>query len=185
MTETERYLYSVIRYVPDIVRAEFINIGIIAGADDDWHFQLSKPVINRLPRHPSCGAIPLDYISSLIDPKLFTPSFSAGLIKLSQQCYRDIIQFSPPLPILSASSEAAIDRLWPLFVEGPSFVHPYIFQEVQWLADRLKKAGNTEIANTLYDFSRVITGAEKLDRDECGWTVEMVQHEIEQWNAQR
>src|SRR5918994_1994334 len=38
--EPVRYLYSVIRFVPDPIRGEFVNVGILAGSDESSEWEL-------------------------------------------------------------------------------------------------------------------------------------------------
>ena len=35
-----RYMYSVIRFVPDPIRGEFVNVGVLAGSDESSEWDL-------------------------------------------------------------------------------------------------------------------------------------------------
>src|SRR5690348_3705802 len=56
---TIAYHYSVLRFVPDSARGEFVNLGVLAGSDEaqDWSFRmLSNPI--RVKAIDDRGALP-------------------------------------------------------------------------------------------------------------------------------
>jgi hypothetical protein len=122
-----RYDYWVIRYVPDPIRGEFVNIGVIAGRDDDWSFRR----VNNLRRAARLGGTAaltssfLRRIEEAIDSGL--DSVEASLSRVSSGFSRgeaedlrirmnNIVQLSEPRPVLAATSEEAADMAYELMV---------------------------------------------------------------------
>ena len=122
-----RYDYWVLRYVPDPIRGEFVNIGVIAGWDDDWSFRR----VNNLRRAARLGGTAsltssfLKRIEDAIDSNL--DSVEASLSRSSSRFNRgeaedlrvrmnNIVQLSEPRPVLAATSEEAADMAYELMV---------------------------------------------------------------------
>jgi len=123
-----RYVYSVIRFVPDPGRGEFINIGAIAGTDAirDWDIRN----VDNLRRARSIddrgvlrGVISqMDQVARTIDAfvsvdgMLFPPPDAPvvnedWLLQMSQES-RNLLQFSPPIPVLANSAQEALDLIF-------------------------------------------------------------------------
>lgn len=131
-----RYVYSVGRFVPDPARDEAINIGIIAGSDENGEWAL-RTVGNysRARRLDDRELLPsvrerLDRIEALIDPYTdvqasLLPAVppetvdEAWLTRLSVDS-ANILQFTHPLPVVAESAEDAIDILWDELIVDPT-----------------------------------------------------------------
>jgi len=119
-----RYLYSVIRYVPDAARAEFVNVGIVAVVD-------SAEVDSKLPEHNASkitrdwsraaaiseftaeqlhGSIGYDLCVIMEMPETIPELFDA------HESHHGVIQFSKPYPALGESAHSVIAKLWPIFI---------------------------------------------------------------------
>lgn len=116
------YFFSLIRFVPDTARGEFVNIGAIAGDErtGDWAVRW----ISNYSR-----AIALDSSGALPAAKAFTAEFEARVMRLTQLSFEDepptlqwlaematemnnIVQLSDPAPVAADSAEAALDRVF-------------------------------------------------------------------------
>lgn len=128
------FLHSLIRFVPDPVRAEFVNIGAIAGSDDasDWALRLIE---NPSRAHKLDDAVVYPAVLGVVDRlrrdiELFereveAPSLRGGsavseawLHALHAQ-HRNIIQFSTPAPLIADSADDALDRVFNRLVVDP------------------------------------------------------------------
>lgn len=123
-----RYDYWVVRYLPDPIRGEFVNIGVIAGRDDDW----SMRRVSNLRRASRIGGSAtvtdpflrrvevaiqdrLDEVESLM-PLRHGERFGRGHIEDLRQRMNNIVQLSEPRPVLASSSEEAVDLAFDLMI---------------------------------------------------------------------
>lgn len=136
-----RYLYSVVRYVPDPVSGEFVNMGAIAGSETrgDWstrHASQDKRAL-AIGRADSLGAlysflaeiqekIELREFALDADDELTGPEFSeAWLMDLFHRC-RNIVQLSRPAPMSANSAEEALDSVFDQMIRDAVVEHrPY------------------------------------------------------------
>jgi hypothetical protein len=118
-----RFVYSVIRFVPDPARGEFVNIGAIAGSDaaGEWDVRTlsNKKRARYIDDHAILGRVVgivedigrrLDRASQGSEPLLETeeqPS-EGWLTRLAAE-YNNTLQFSRPLPIVAESTEEVLD----------------------------------------------------------------------------
>lgn len=121
-----RYVYSVIRFVPEPARGEFINIGVVAGRHDgqEWHlkhvtnfqralsagskmaFQTARFDLERLDASVSVDVpVPVDILDSLV------------------ASWRSVLQLSEPAPISASSASEACERIFSLMVVDPERSH--------------------------------------------------------------
>lgn len=115
-------MYWVVRYVPNLVREEFVNIGIVCGREDgDWAVQFDDHQGGR------------SATSSLADLRPWQASFEQELrsrqvalipaetsamawIEQLRAEGRSAIRLSAPRPVMADSARAAVDLLFPLMV---------------------------------------------------------------------
>ena len=129
-----KYLYSVIRFVPDPVRGEFVNIGALVGSEESSEWEV-RQIENPIRARQMDDQKVLDAAWSFIDEVgRWIDQYHASLeslfnaqVELSeswmQQLYdehRNIVQLSPPAPILAESTEEALERIFDLMVVDPS-----------------------------------------------------------------
>jgi hypothetical protein len=112
-----RYVYSVVRYVPNPASGEFVNIGVIAGSDEtgDWSLrQAGNPRRARLfgPLE-SLNAVDafMNDLGSKLDKFDLMQNDEVSEAWLGDLCrrYRNIVQLSTPAPVIANSAEEAVD----------------------------------------------------------------------------
>jgi hypothetical protein len=118
------FQFSLIRFVPDPARGEFVNVGAIAGSDEarDWELRLvsnlsrAKALDDRgvLSKAFAYAAGLEDHIAAL-DPLPETGGaepISSELLRRRATEMHNIVQFSPPAPVAADSAEAALDLVF-------------------------------------------------------------------------
>ena len=129
-----RYIYSVIRFVPDPARGEFVNVGAIVGSEEssEWQVrQIENPVRARaIDEHAS-----LDAVWSFIDRVgVDVDNFEAGTqslfgpeVELTEEWlgrlhadHQNIVQLSAPAPMVAESADDALERVFDLMVLDPA-----------------------------------------------------------------
>ncbi len=123
-----RFVYSVIRFVPDNVRGEFINIGVIVGTDDSehgsaWKFQLTEDWerATQLDSHQSPFVLPhvQEHLNEVLPMIAGWGDEGDGESKLRQLCHdwQNCVQLSEPLPLVANSCDEALTPTMSLFVD--------------------------------------------------------------------
>lgn len=125
-----RYQYWTIRYVPDPVRGEYVNIGVLAGSADqaDWALRYVNNTrrANFLGGDADRAVAYLHGLRRLVDDT-FNPAelmiarerLSSELIERLRVHQRNSIQLAAPRAVAAASAQAAVDLLYPLMVDEP------------------------------------------------------------------
>ncbi|OMH30668.1 DUF3037 domain-containing protein [Tersicoccus sp. Bi-70] len=126
------YTYWTVRYVPDPVRQEFANIGLLVGRDGaDWAFRgvasfgrasslggdaaATKAWLDRLATMARRTTVQTTAELSLdLDETL-----SHGLISRLSGRLNNVVQFAPARPILVDSAEHGVERLFDELVKDP------------------------------------------------------------------
>lgn len=127
--------YWVLRYVPDPVREEFVNVGVVVGgAGQDWAIRRIHELgrVNRIDGDPTEASNWLLRLEHLIGPAsnsdlgLLEPTrhrlFAADesfMDRLRRQ-QENNFQISEPRPVVAPSAEDAADRLYELLVLAPA-----------------------------------------------------------------
>jgi hypothetical protein len=130
-----RYLYSVVRFVPDPGRGEFVNVGILAGSDESSEWEVRT--VENLKRARSIddkglvrlvwGSVDdigrmLDRYAEDVQTSLFSPSedgpSEGWLTRLSEEA-RNVVQFSPPAVIVADTLSVGLDILFKQFIVEP------------------------------------------------------------------
>jgi hypothetical protein len=119
------YYYSLLRFVPDPARGEFINLGILAGDDDaaDWdlrliqNFRRARAIDNEGALEIAMAFIPSlqDHIAAL-DPTTTEmtaaePLTTEYLSHLSEEM-QNVVQLTAPTPIAASSADEALEVLY-------------------------------------------------------------------------
>ncbi|MEA2254719.1 MAG: hypothetical protein QOG35_764 [Solirubrobacteraceae bacterium] len=122
------YHYSMIRFVPDTARGEFINLGAVAGDEEqqDWELRLISNFA-RAKAIDSKGFLPaaMQFAGELeqrLPDEGFHGEESLSLDVLSQLAgeMNNIIQLSPPTPIVAPDAATALDILFEELVLDPA-----------------------------------------------------------------
>ncbi|MDE0169718.1 MAG: DUF3037 domain-containing protein [bacterium] len=129
-----RFIYSLIRFVPDPARGEFVNVGAIVGSElsSEWQLrQVSNPARARaLDDERSldvvwafCNRVGTDIdrfdesLYSLFDPEV---ELSEDWLENLHTQHRNIVQLSPPTPMVANSADEALDRLFSQMILDPT-----------------------------------------------------------------
>jgi hypothetical protein len=117
------YAYSLLRFVPDPARGEFVNFGLLVGDDDagDWelrviqNYRRAKAIDDRGALQMALGFVDtleshIAALENLPDAALVQP-ISADLVAQLSAEMRNIVQLSAPLPVVAASAQEALDIL--------------------------------------------------------------------------
>lgn len=129
-----RFVYSVVRFVPDPARGEFVNVGAIVGSDEssEWEWrQVDNPVRARaLDDNKALEAVWLflDQVGRAMDDferaqeSLFEPEVELSEIWLKQLHvdHRNVVQLSAPAPMVASSADEALDRVFDQMVIDPA-----------------------------------------------------------------
>lgn len=123
------YQYWVVRYVPNVARGEFVNIGIVVGGDDrDWRvrFVSSLGRAHRLGGDPSELTRWTRWFSRVIGNAELPDLYEGVAMKsksswISQLAVRqaNTVQISQAIPIRAESAEEAMNLLFPILIESP------------------------------------------------------------------
>ena len=183
------YKFSLIRFVPDPARGEFVNIGAIAGdeASDDWAIRWIQNYkrANALDpgglfRAAKAFSGELDERFADLDrPTLGTePPSVAWLSQLAAEM-NNLVQFTPPAPVVADSAEAALDRVFDRLVVDPARV-TYRFQKKQRAQAAARRAYDAHDvpSEARKEHVRVVSGAFSFEFDFAvhnGRAVQLVQ----------
>jgi hypothetical protein len=120
-----RYNYWLLRYVPDSVRGEFVNVAVIVGSDDsgDWALRRADS-LRRASRLGGDASVIEDWLTRLStsissQATMLRPAVSSGSLRPSfasldrvRRQLNNTFQISTPTPVLATSAEAAAERLF-------------------------------------------------------------------------
>jgi hypothetical protein len=136
-----RYVYSVVRFVPDPTRGEFVNVGAIVGSEttSEWQVrQIDNPVRARaVDDRKSLDAVWsfMDGVGRQIDEydrateSLFpqsAPDLSENWLDRLCAEHRNIVQLSAPAPMVAGSAEEALDLVFEEMIVDPAHrKHPF------------------------------------------------------------
>lgn len=132
-----KYTYSIIRFTPNPVRGESINLGVIVGCDDtsEWIVQTVHNTARARRLEEETETLPavlgelerLAHSADITSGIAERPRHNASLKILSEDWLastasdsQNIIQYSKPMPIIAASAQAAVELVWPLFIFEPT-----------------------------------------------------------------
>jgi hypothetical protein len=114
--------------VPDPIRGEFINIGIIAGKGEDWSFRrvgslsrasrlggAASQTDSFLKRIENAIALRLNVVETLI-PSASTTSFGRGEIEDLRVRMNNLVQLSDSRPVLADTAHEAADLAYKLMI---------------------------------------------------------------------
>jgi hypothetical protein len=130
-----RYLYSLVRFVPDPARGEFVNVGVIVGSDEarEWEFRAIENLQRARhlddPGRRSLAAV-TDFVERLANEvdefseateEGYTPQgfVSEAWLTMLQEDMERVVQLTPLVPIRADSAEEALSRLFQQLVVDP------------------------------------------------------------------
>ncbi|MGH9264119.1 MAG: DUF3037 domain-containing protein [Acidimicrobiales bacterium] len=129
-----RFVYSIVRFVPDPARGEFVNVGAIVGSEEssEWQYrQVENPTRARaLDERQTLDAVWsfLDRIGRQIDDferageTLFDPpvDLTEAWMERLYLDHRNLVQLSRPSPMVAANADEAMDRIFDDLVVDPA-----------------------------------------------------------------
>jgi hypothetical protein len=133
------YNYWIVRYIPNVIRGEFVNIGLLVGKDDaDWGFREVTHLrrASRLGGDPTIARYWLNELKRMVsetsrepgelsDETLWTPSSRGSELISESEVQRlrgrlnNAVQISEARTVMSNSAAEAIGILFDLLVEDP------------------------------------------------------------------
>ena len=118
------FQFSIIRFVPDPARGEFVNIGAVAGSDEarEWELRLvsnlsrAKALDDRgvLSKAFAYAAGLEDHIAALdlLLENGGAEPISSDMLRRHASEMHNIVQFSPPAPVAADSAESALELVF-------------------------------------------------------------------------
>jgi Protein of unknown function (DUF3037) len=136
--------YRVLRYTPNLVRDEWVNVGVlleeVGGATPrrDARFIEEDAEIARVRRiHPGADQGLLRALAGDFDARLRSPTAAADLEKLDQML-SNVLQFSPVRALLAEDFDAELERLYREHVARPPARRGGIVESTrEWIRARL------------------------------------------------
>jgi len=136
--------YRVLRYTPNLVRDEWVNVGVLleevegAAPRRDARFIEEDAEIARVRRiHPGADETLLRALGADFDARLRSPGAATDLEKLDQTL-SNALQFSPPRALLAENFDAELDRLYREHVARPPARRGGIIESTrEWIRGRL------------------------------------------------
>lgn len=123
-----RYDYWVVRFVPDAVRGEFVNIAVIAGNGGEWAMRRTMDLrrASRLGGSATLATPTLRRIESAIEGELQRVShtlpigrpapFGRGDLEDFRIRMNNLVQISEPRPVMAATVDEAADLAFELMI---------------------------------------------------------------------
>jgi hypothetical protein len=117
------YHYSLLRFVPDPGSGERVNLAVLVGDDQsgDWDMrQISSTrrasAIDVEHRLPTALAFVSELDARLLDPEELT----VGEVKLLSEEMNNVVQLTPPRPVIASSATEGLDILFDELLVDPS-----------------------------------------------------------------
>ncbi len=124
--------FSLIRFVPDAARGEFVNIGALAGDDEtgDWELRVIQNFTRAkaIDTQGHLGAA-LAFLANLeasiaaigqIDGTEEAEPMSVGLLERMSVEMRNLVQLTAPSPLVADSASGALDRIFAELLVDPA-----------------------------------------------------------------
>jgi Protein of unknown function (DUF3037) len=142
--ERKMFTYRILRYVPNLIRDEWVNIGVLL--EDDGSGQRAIKLIEedsefaRLRRlNPAMDDSLLRGLAGAFDAELRKPNEAvAAYLEKLDQTLSNAVQFSPVKAVLAEDFEAELDRLYQDHVAPPARARGWIIESTRgWIKSRL------------------------------------------------
>lgn len=127
-----RYVYSMIRFVPDPARGEFVNVGAVVGSDDSAEWKI-RPIENfararAFGRPDAIKAVSffVDRVQSDLDREgSGTETISEEWLGRLHNNSRNVVQLSWPATVAADSADHALERVFAtMIVQQPQRRYP-------------------------------------------------------------
>jgi hypothetical protein len=113
------WTYFLVRYVPDTAREEFLNLGLfLHNAEEQFLDCLFADDFRRLKRfHPQADLRFLRELQTYFEQQIQEhESNLEGYLQEMQESFSNLIQLTPPRPLLTAEPQAELQRLFETYV---------------------------------------------------------------------
>jgi len=125
------YQFSLIRFVPDPARGEFVNIGAVVGSDEgaDWDLRFISNFKRAKALDPE-GALPaaiafaagldqrIDALGQL--PDVGSEPLSISSLRETAEDMQNIVQLTTPAPVVADTAESALDLIFDQLLVDPA-----------------------------------------------------------------
>lgn len=204
-----RYDYWVVRYVPDVVRGEYVNLAVIAGHGSDWAVRRvsnlqrasrlggSATVTHAfLDRIEASISLELDAVEALIE--LPREQASRGFVEDLRIRMNNTVQISAPRPIRAQTADDAADIAFELMVvdHGPVVRHrsrtlvarrlQRAFEEAPDLSNHVARARQARVDGQRIDYDVAVTDGVTVQMSQA-WAFDLkdlsrLETNIQAWN---
>lgn len=104
-----RFDYSIIRWVPDSFRGEFINVAVICGAGDEWVIRARERTVDRWP-------VVHEYLKT-VEAAMTCDEVSIRWLKRERYDHRNLVQLTDPCPVMGADLDEAATLIFGKLVD--------------------------------------------------------------------
>jgi len=137
--------YRILRYTPDLVRDEWVNVGVlleeVEGARQEARLIHENSELARVRRlHPNADEGLLRSLPAEFEARLREPSdASRTYLEKLNQTLSNTVQFSPQHAVLAEDFDAELDRLYREHVAPPPRTRGGIVESTRaWIRERLR-----------------------------------------------
>ena len=157
MSDGLRFVYSLVRFVPDPARGEFVNVGAVAGSEESSEWAIRQ--IENPKRARALGSAELlDAVWSFIGrvggvldkhQESLDQIFNAAITPTEDwlwrlhKDHRNIVQISPPTPMAAKNVEEALEIVFDLLIVDPDR-RRYSFRKKNEVLAALRQAYRNE-----------------------------------------
>ena len=126
-----RFIYSLIRFVPDPARGEFVNVGVIIGSEEssEWRVRrIEEPRhVRSVDENALLGAVWsfIDRVEADIDNLdavhvLPEVELTEDWLWRLHADHQNIVQLSAPTPMVARTADGALESVFDLMVADPA-----------------------------------------------------------------
>jgi hypothetical protein len=136
------YRYRILRYVPNLVRGEWVNIGVLleeldAGRREIKLAEESRELVRIRQLHPGADQQLLRSLPLAFDALLRGPNAAGELEKLDQ-LLSNVLQWSPPRAVVARDFDAELDRQFRTQVAAPARARAGLVESTRsWIKERV------------------------------------------------
>ncbi len=174
-----RYVYSVVRFVPDPIRGEFVNVGAIVGSDESSEWAVRTIENQKRARSIDDKGVLAQFLSFIDDVgrklDVYTDSIEQGVepgfvvseswLRRLWEESRNVVQLSLPTPVIADSLQEVADLLFDQFILEPeSRRFPFRKKHTALAAVRRAYAASGLYRGTHFAEGSLVRGAHHKER---------------------
>jgi hypothetical protein len=124
MADLKQFEFCLLRYVPNVVRGEFVNIGLLLFEPQPNGFGFADVRMTSDWRRVTCldRQVDIEVLQALeadVRTRLQHPQDVGSLLHKLEDSFANLVQISPPQPCLSAEPTKELEMLCSLYLEEP------------------------------------------------------------------